>query len=230
MTLPKHITDALEILLITKDNLAGYHRELVEHFILEEKWGRWLGRWTAEEHLHAIALREVPGGHPRDRPDRQRGRPRRARDEGLPRRHVQPDRDAGLHGVLRARARGVLPQSGRPDRGAGTGGPDRAGSPGTRSATRSSSPTSSRTAWRTTATRRSRRSRAAPADLDVVGADIDAYKDKIAVVADAGIFDEAAAAPGDFRPHHRVGRGRRAATSRVRERGRPRFRSTLLGG
>ncbi|MCK0172969.1 MULTISPECIES: acyl-ACP desaturase [Mycobacteriaceae] len=57
VTLPKHVTDALEILLITKDNLAGYHRELVEHFILEEKWGRWLGRWTAEEHLHAVALR-----------------------------------------------------------------------------------------------------------------------------------------------------------------------------
>lgn len=57
VTLPKQITDALEILLITKDNLAGYHRELVEHFILEEKWGRWIGRWTAEEHLHAVALR-----------------------------------------------------------------------------------------------------------------------------------------------------------------------------
>jgi acyl-[acyl-carrier-protein] desaturase len=57
VTLPKPVTDALEILLITKDNLAGYHRELVEHFILDEKWGRWLGRWTAEEHLHAIALR-----------------------------------------------------------------------------------------------------------------------------------------------------------------------------
>jgi acyl-[acyl-carrier-protein] desaturase len=57
MTLPRPVTDALEILLITKDNLAGYHRELVEHFILEEKWGRWLGRWTAEEHLHAVALR-----------------------------------------------------------------------------------------------------------------------------------------------------------------------------
>jgi acyl-[acyl-carrier-protein] desaturase len=57
VTLPKPITDALEILLITKDNVAGYHRELVEHFLLEEKWGRWLGRWTAEEHLHAIALR-----------------------------------------------------------------------------------------------------------------------------------------------------------------------------
>ena len=57
VTLPKPVTDALEILLITKDNLAGYHRELVEHFILEDKWGRWLGRWTAEEHLHAIVLR-----------------------------------------------------------------------------------------------------------------------------------------------------------------------------
>lgn len=57
VTLPKSVTDACEILLITKDNLAGYHRELVEHFILEEQWGRFLGRWTAEEHLHAVALR-----------------------------------------------------------------------------------------------------------------------------------------------------------------------------
>src|ERR1700694_224765 len=55
VTLPKHVTDALEIVLITKDNLAGYHREIVEHFILEEKWGRWIGRGTAEEHLPAIA-------------------------------------------------------------------------------------------------------------------------------------------------------------------------------
>ncbi|MGA8331699.1 MAG: acyl-ACP desaturase, partial [Mycobacterium sp.] len=58
VTLPKPITDACEILLVTKDNVAGYHRELVEHFILEEPWSVWLGRWTAEEHLHAIALRE----------------------------------------------------------------------------------------------------------------------------------------------------------------------------
>ena len=58
VTLPTETVDAVEVLLITKDNLAGYHRELVEHFILEDKWGRWIGRWTAEENLHAIALRE----------------------------------------------------------------------------------------------------------------------------------------------------------------------------
>jgi acyl-[acyl-carrier-protein] desaturase len=58
MTLPRPLTDACEILLVLKDNLAAHHRELVDHFILEDWWGRWLGRWTAEEHLHAIALRE----------------------------------------------------------------------------------------------------------------------------------------------------------------------------
>jgi acyl-[acyl-carrier-protein] desaturase len=58
MTLPRAFTDACEILLLVKDNLAGHHREFVEHFILEDGWGHWLGRWTGEEHLHAIALRE----------------------------------------------------------------------------------------------------------------------------------------------------------------------------
>lgn len=57
VTLPTTVVDALEIMLIIKDNIAGIHRELIEHFILDEKWGRWLGRWTAEEHLHAIVLR-----------------------------------------------------------------------------------------------------------------------------------------------------------------------------
>ena len=57
VTLPAHVVDALEILLIVKDNLAAYHRELVEHFILDWKWGRWIGRWTAEEHIHAVVLR-----------------------------------------------------------------------------------------------------------------------------------------------------------------------------
>ena len=58
VTLPSDVVDALEVLLVTKDNLAGYHRELVEHFILENKWGRWLGRWTAEENRHGIVMRD----------------------------------------------------------------------------------------------------------------------------------------------------------------------------
>jgi acyl-[acyl-carrier-protein] desaturase len=58
VSLPRHITDALEILLITKDNVSAVHREFVEHFILDDWWGSWIGRWTAEEHLHAIVLRE----------------------------------------------------------------------------------------------------------------------------------------------------------------------------
>ncbi len=57
-TLPNQITDALEVFLITKDNLSAHHREFVEHFILEEPWGNWIGRWTAEENLHAIVIRE----------------------------------------------------------------------------------------------------------------------------------------------------------------------------
>ena len=58
VTLPDHVTDALEIVLITKDNLAGYHHRLAEHFILAGWWGKWIGRWTAEENLHAFALRQ----------------------------------------------------------------------------------------------------------------------------------------------------------------------------
>jgi acyl-[acyl-carrier-protein] desaturase len=56
--LPDHVTDALQIVLISKDNLAGYHHRLAEHFILAGWWGKWVGRWTADESLHAFALRQ----------------------------------------------------------------------------------------------------------------------------------------------------------------------------
>ena len=58
VTLPDHVTDALEIVLITKDNLASYYHRLAEHFILAGWWGKWIGRWTADENLHAFALRQ----------------------------------------------------------------------------------------------------------------------------------------------------------------------------
>src|SRR5215204_6138070 len=55
VTLPKTVTDALEILLITKDNLAAYHREFVFSFILVQKWGRCTRLPTAKEHLPLLA-------------------------------------------------------------------------------------------------------------------------------------------------------------------------------
>ena len=58
VTLPSHVTDALQIVLITKDNLASYYHRLAEHFILTGWWGKWIGRWTADENLHAFALRQ----------------------------------------------------------------------------------------------------------------------------------------------------------------------------
>ncbi|MDI3313103.1 MAG: acyl-ACP desaturase [Mycobacterium sp.] len=58
VTLPDHVTDALQIVLITKDNLAGYYHRLAEHFVLAGWWGKWIGRWTADEALHAFALRQ----------------------------------------------------------------------------------------------------------------------------------------------------------------------------
>lgn len=44
--------------LLTEDNLPSYHREAAEHFSLDDAWGAWVGRWTAEENRHGIALRD----------------------------------------------------------------------------------------------------------------------------------------------------------------------------
>jgi acyl-[acyl-carrier-protein] desaturase len=44
--------------LLTEDNLPSYHREAAGHFTLDSVWGTWVGRWTAEEARHSIALRD----------------------------------------------------------------------------------------------------------------------------------------------------------------------------
>ncbi|MEI7544899.1 MAG: acyl-ACP desaturase [Mycobacteriaceae bacterium] len=44
--------------LLTEDNLPSYHRQAAEHFSLDGAWGTWVGRWTAEEGRHGIALRD----------------------------------------------------------------------------------------------------------------------------------------------------------------------------
>ncbi|CAM3904133.1 acyl-ACP desaturase [Smaragdicoccus niigatensis] len=44
--------------LLTEDNLPSYHREIAESFSQDGAWGTWVGRWTAEENRHGIALRD----------------------------------------------------------------------------------------------------------------------------------------------------------------------------
>ena len=44
--------------LLTEDNLPSYHREIATHFGRDGAWGTWVGRWTAEENRHGIAMRD----------------------------------------------------------------------------------------------------------------------------------------------------------------------------
>src|SRR5690349_21312894 len=49
---------ALEVNLLTEDNLPYYHLALWEAFGREGAWAEWTRRWTAEEGRHAIVLRD----------------------------------------------------------------------------------------------------------------------------------------------------------------------------
>ncbi|MFW0790281.1 acyl-ACP desaturase [Gordonia sp. CPCC 205333] len=44
--------------LLTEDNLPSYHRVIAENFTLDDAWGFWVGRWTAEEARHSIVMRD----------------------------------------------------------------------------------------------------------------------------------------------------------------------------
>jgi acyl-[acyl-carrier-protein] desaturase len=49
---------ALELNLLTEDNLPSYHRELGNTFGRRGAWGAWVNRWTAEESRHASCIRD----------------------------------------------------------------------------------------------------------------------------------------------------------------------------
>ena len=49
---------ALIVNLLTEDNLPSYHREIATRFGRDGAWGQWVGRWTAEEGRHAVAIRD----------------------------------------------------------------------------------------------------------------------------------------------------------------------------
>lgn len=49
---------AMIVNLLTEDNLPSYHREIATRFGRDGAWGQWVGRWTAEEGRHGVALRD----------------------------------------------------------------------------------------------------------------------------------------------------------------------------
>jgi acyl-[acyl-carrier-protein] desaturase len=49
---------ALEVNLLTEDNLPSYLREIDRIFGREGAWGVWANRWTAEEGRHAMCIRD----------------------------------------------------------------------------------------------------------------------------------------------------------------------------
>lgn len=49
---------AMTVNLLTEDNLPSYHREITSYFTRDGAWGEWVGRWTAEEARHSMALRD----------------------------------------------------------------------------------------------------------------------------------------------------------------------------
>jgi acyl-[acyl-carrier-protein] desaturase len=49
---------ALELNLLTEDNLPYYHLALRDLFGIDGAWGEWSRRWTAEEGRHSIAIRD----------------------------------------------------------------------------------------------------------------------------------------------------------------------------
>ncbi|HSP39341.1 MAG TPA: acyl-ACP desaturase [Frankiaceae bacterium] len=49
---------ALEVNLLTEDNLPSYHYEIATAFGRDGAWGSWVHRWTAEEGRHALVIRD----------------------------------------------------------------------------------------------------------------------------------------------------------------------------
>ncbi len=50
---------SLIVNLLTEDNLPSYHTAIATNVGRGGAWGAWLGRWTAEEGRHAIAIRDL---------------------------------------------------------------------------------------------------------------------------------------------------------------------------
>ncbi|MGL5811596.1 MAG: acyl-ACP desaturase [Nocardioides sp.] len=57
-TLSETAKASMFVNLLTEDNLPSYHREIATRFGRDGAWGTWVGRWTAEEGRHGVAMRD----------------------------------------------------------------------------------------------------------------------------------------------------------------------------
>lgn len=57
-TMSDEVRAAILALLLTKENLPSFHRVLGMHFPPFSEWRDLVGRWTAEDNRHSIALRD----------------------------------------------------------------------------------------------------------------------------------------------------------------------------
>lgn len=57
-TIPEAARVSLIVNLLTEDNLPSYHHEIATTFGRDGAWGTWVGRWTAEEGRHGVAIRD----------------------------------------------------------------------------------------------------------------------------------------------------------------------------
>ena len=91
--------------LLTEDNLPSYHREIATRFGRDGAWGQWVGRWTAEEGRHGIALRDylvvTRGVDPVEL-------------EALRMEHMTAGYDSGDKTMLQARRLRLVPGAGHP--------------------------------------------------------------------------------------------------------------------
>jgi len=56
--MPEVVRTALVVNLLTEDNLPSYHREIHRCMGADGAWATWIGRWTAEEARHGVAIRD----------------------------------------------------------------------------------------------------------------------------------------------------------------------------
>ena len=185
---------ALEVNLLTEDNLPYYHLALWEIFGRGGVWGEWVRRWTAEEGRHAIVLRDyltVTRGLDPVRSSaggwtRSRAATTRTATAGA---CARPARRRRLHDAAGARHADRAPQHRARSRRTRSSRSSRRGSRPTRTSTTSSTASWARPRSRSTPSAMMLAINRQVTGFAMPGLDIPEFKAKAIEIAKAGIYD-----------------------------------------